>query len=152
MQTLEVLKTLITYPTITPKECGIYEFIKAFLPDFEVLELNKNNVKNLFLYKQFQGEGERRDLCFGGHIDVVPPGDGWEAFVPVVRGEYLYGRGAQDMKGGVAAFLCAIKEFCESKTQSLKNFCTWDISDFLKVSSVMRRERQSMGANTLCNL
>ena len=45
MQTLEVLKTLITYPTITPKECGIYEFIKAFLPDFEVLELNKNNVK-----------------------------------------------------------------------------------------------------------
>ena len=41
MQTLEVLKTLITYPTITPKECGIYEFIKAFLPDFEVLELNK---------------------------------------------------------------------------------------------------------------
>ncbi|TLE15521.1 succinyl-diaminopimelate desuccinylase [Helicobacter apodemus] len=118
MQTLEVLKTLITYPTITPKECGIYEFIKAFLPDFEVLELNKNNVKNLFLYKQFQGEGERRDLCFGGHIDVVPPGDGWEAFVPVVRGEYLYGRGAQDMKGGVAAFLCAIKEFCESKTHS----------------------------------
>ncbi|WP_104722511.1 succinyl-diaminopimelate desuccinylase [Helicobacter mesocricetorum] len=118
MQTLEVLKTLITYPTITPKECGIYEFIREFLPDFQVLELEKNNVKNLFLYKQLQGSGERRDLCFGGHIDVVPPGDGWEAFTPVIKGEYLYGRGTQDMKGGVAAFLCAVREFLESKTQS----------------------------------
>ncbi|WP_235532804.1 succinyl-diaminopimelate desuccinylase [Sphingomonas sp. Leaf412] len=48
-------------------------------------------------------------LAFAGHVDVVPPGEGWTAgaFVPEVRGEMLYGRGAVDMKGAIAAFVAA---------------------------------------------
>ena len=46
---------------------------------------------------------------FAGHLDVVPPGEGWQTdpFVPEIRGELLYGRGAVDMKGGIAAFVAA---------------------------------------------
>ena len=97
MQTnvIEVLQKLITYPTITPKECGIYEYIKEILSDFEVLEFEKEGVKNLFLYKDLSlqnaesqkidinstntelYEAKKTHLCFAGHIDVVPPGEGW---------------------------------------------------------------------------
>ncbi|TLD85018.1 succinyl-diaminopimelate desuccinylase [Helicobacter sp. MIT 11-5569] len=119
-QTLEVLKNLISYPSITPKECGIYAYICAILPEFKALCFDKNGVKNIFLYKDFM-ESKNTDskvahLCFAGHIDVVPPGEGWESepFVPLQKDGFLYGRGAQDMKGGVAAFVCAIREFLDS--------------------------------------
>ena len=48
-------------------------------------------------------------LAFAGHLDVVPPGEGWsaDAFAPVERDGLLYGRGAVDMKGAVAAFIAA---------------------------------------------
>lgn len=140
MQTnvIEVLQKLITYPTITPKECGIYEYIKEILSDFEVLEFEKEGVKNLFLYKDLSlqnaesqkidinstntelYEAKKTHLCFAGHIDVVPPGEGWasEPFTPMVKEGFLYGRGTQDMKAGVSAFLCAIREFVDSPISS----------------------------------
>jgi succinyl-diaminopimelate desuccinylase len=51
-----------------------------------------------------------RHFAFAGHLDVVPPGDGWESgpFAPEIRGNILYGRGACDMKGSIAAFVAAI--------------------------------------------
>ncbi|PNB46032.1 succinyl-diaminopimelate desuccinylase, partial [Pseudomonas sp. FW305-130] len=54
--------------------------------------------------------GEGTHVAFAGHLDVVPPGEGWAsgAFVPEVRGGLLYGRGAVDMKGAIAAFVTAI--------------------------------------------
>ena len=111
---LEVLSKLISYPTITPKDCGIYDFIKSFLPNFEVLEVNVKDVKNLFLFKYF-GDRTKKPLhfCFGGHIDVVPPGEGWSSdpFSALITKDYIYGRGVQDMKGGVSAFLCAMSDF-----------------------------------------
>lgn len=120
-KSIEVLKQLITYPTITPQECGIYAYIKEILHDFEVLEFDKERVKNLFLYKDLSAQNaeshrsKKTHLCFAGHIDVVPPGEGWasEPFSPTIKEGFLYGRGAQDMKAGVAAFLCAIREFVD---------------------------------------
>ncbi|MBX7489941.1 succinyl-diaminopimelate desuccinylase [Helicobacter turcicus] len=119
-QTIEVLKQLIAYPSVTPQECGIYKFIREILPEFRALEFDKNGVKNVFLYKDFAQsqniESKPVHLCFAGHIDVVPAGEGWESdpFVPLEKDGFLYGRGAQDMKGGVAAFVCAIREFLDS--------------------------------------
>ena len=54
---------------------------------------------------------------FAGHLDVVPPGEGWsgDPFVPEVRGGLLYGRGAVDMKGGIAAFVAAAAEVAEHR-------------------------------------
>lgn len=118
MEALEVLKKLVTYPTITPKECGIYEYIESLLKDFTPLKFTKNDVCNLFLYKEFKGKSQDKiHLCFAGHIDVVPSGEGWESdpFTPTQKDGYLYGRGTQDMKGGISAFLCALREFCDKE-------------------------------------
>ena len=64
-------------------------------------------MKNLFLYKDLSAgnaefQSAKTHLCFAGHIDVVPPGEGWESepFTPTEREGFLYGRGAQDMKAG----------------------------------------------------
>ncbi|PAF50021.1 succinyl-diaminopimelate desuccinylase [Helicobacter sp. 12S02232-10] len=118
MNPTEVLSKLVAYPTITPQECGIYEFIQSLVPDFKSFAINEGGVKNLFLFKHL-GESEKKPLhfCFAGHIDVVPPGNGWQSdpFIPELKGDYLYGRGTQDMKGGVSAFLCALRDFLDSK-------------------------------------
>jgi len=108
MDIIELFKKLLSFKSITPNDAGTMEFIKNYLNDFEIIESEKENVKNLFLYKNF-GKGEH--LCFAGHIDVVPPGVGWntDPFEPVEKDGYIYARGAQDMKSGVAAFLYALK-------------------------------------------
>jgi succinyl-diaminopimelate desuccinylase len=99
---------LLQFKSITPNDDGAMKFIKEYLNEYEVVEINKNGVKNLFLYKKFS-EGEH--LCFAGHIDVVPAGDGWESdpFTPTIKDDTIYARGTQDMKSGVAAFLYALK-------------------------------------------
>jgi len=109
LDTIELFIKLLSYPSVTPNDEGALTFIRDYLDDFEAEWINKMNVKNLFLYKKF---GEGPHLCFAGHIDVVPPGDGWESdpFVPKVENRYIYARGTQDMKSGVAAFVQACRE------------------------------------------
>lgn len=109
MQLLELFKKLLSYKSITPNDDGALDFIEGYLDGFKSFRVDIEDTKNLFMYKKFSG-GEH--LCFAGHIDVVPPGDGWDSdpFTPTVKDGYIYGRGAQDMKSGLAAFLKAIKE------------------------------------------
>ncbi|BDQ29089.1 Succinyl-diaminopimelate desuccinylase DapE [Helicobacter ailurogastricus] len=113
MNPVDVAQKLITYETITPREEGIYDYIRSLLPDFVALRADKEGVKNLFLYKDFGGANPLH-FCFAGHVDVVPVGEGWSIapFSGKILDRFLYGRGAQDMKGGIAAFICALKEFC----------------------------------------
>ena len=108
MNIIELFKKLLSFKSITPQDAGAMEFIKNYLNNFEVIEIEKEGVKNLFLFKRF-GDGEH--LCFAGHIDVVPPGDGWKSdpFNPIEKEGFIFARGAQDMKSGVAAFLYALK-------------------------------------------
>jgi len=108
MSVLELFEKLLKFKSITPNDDGAMEFIKEYLNKFNAIEINKNGVKNLFLYKKFS-EGEH--LCFAGHIDVVPPGEGWESdpFTPTIKNGKIFARGTQDMKSGVAAFLYALK-------------------------------------------
>lgn len=65
-------------------------------------------VENLFAIR----EGPGRHFAFAGHLDVVPPGDGWHSdpFIPQIRGDLLHGRGAVDMKGSIAAFVAALHD------------------------------------------
>lgn len=109
LKTEELFLKLLRFVSVTPQDGGAFEFIKAYLSDFEVIEVNVEQTKNLFLYKRF---GEGPHLCFAGHIDVVPPGHGWnsEPFEPLIKEGVVYARGAQDMKSGVCAFLQALKE------------------------------------------
>lgn len=108
MTPIELLKQLISFVSLTPNEAGSFEFIKSYLHDFSTIEVEKEGVKNLFLYKKF---GEGKHICFAGHIDVVPAGGEWasEPFEAAEKDGVIYGRGAADMKSGVAAFLYALK-------------------------------------------
>ncbi|WP_163532616.1 succinyl-diaminopimelate desuccinylase [Helicobacter suis] len=114
MNALTLTQKLLTYQTITPKEEGIFAYLASLLPDFKVLYAHKEPVKNVFFYKDFGGENPLH-FCFAGHVDVVPAGEGWsvDPFAGVLIDNFLYGRGAQDMKGGIAAFFCALIEFCK---------------------------------------
>ncbi len=66
-------------------------------------------VENLFAIRQGTSGGH---FAFAGHVDVVPPGNGWasDPFVPEIKGDLLHGRGAVDMKGSIAAFVAALHE------------------------------------------
>jgi succinyl-diaminopimelate desuccinylase len=65
-------------------------------------------VENLFAIRAASGG----HFAFAGHVDVVPPGNGWtsDPFVPEIKGDLLYGRGAVDMKGSIAAFVAALHD------------------------------------------
>ncbi|EJX8727922.1 succinyl-diaminopimelate desuccinylase [Campylobacter upsaliensis] len=109
MNAKEFLIELLKFKSITPNDDGALNFIALELEDFEAFFIEKEGVKNLLLTKKFNDEGEH--LAFGGHIDVVPAGEGWEnePFNPVEKDGFIYARGSQDMKSGVAAFVSAVK-------------------------------------------
>ncbi len=106
MNVVDLLLKLLSCESLTPDDAGSLKFIEAYLEGFEAIYVNKEGVKNLFLTKTF---GQGAHLCFAGHVDVVPAGQGWQTnpFTPVIKEGYIYGRGAQDMKSGVAAFVQA---------------------------------------------
>ncbi|WP_297579825.1 succinyl-diaminopimelate desuccinylase [Devosia sp.] len=110
----DLLTRLIACPSVTPDEAGALDVLETALGGlgFAVTRLRFEGdgsypVDNLFATR---GVGGRR-LLFGGHTDVVPPGDSafWttDPFTPRVADGRLYGRGAADMKSGIAAFVAA---------------------------------------------
>ncbi|HIP14584.1 MAG TPA: succinyl-diaminopimelate desuccinylase [Sulfurimonas autotrophica] len=109
MDVIRLFKYLINSKSETPDDGGILNFVEDYLEGFEAIRIDVEDVKNLFIYKKFS-EGEH--LCFAGHVDVVPAGEGWQSnpYEAVEKEGYIYGRGAQDMKSGLAAFIQAVKE------------------------------------------
>ena len=124
MNVVDLLLKLLSFESVTPDDAGSMAFIESYLKGYEATYVNKEGVKNLFLTKKFS---EGPHLCFAGHVDVVPAGDGWhtDPFVPVIKEGKIYARGTQDMKSGVAAFLQAAKE-CESFSGRLSILLTSD--------------------------
>ncbi len=105
-------KALIAAPSVTPARGRVFDVAEAALlaagftvERFVDGEEPDGPVENLLAVRGSSGP----HLSFAGHLDVVPPGDGWSADAcdPVVRGDLLHGRGAVDMKGAVAAFIAA---------------------------------------------
>ncbi|MGE4295609.1 MAG: succinyl-diaminopimelate desuccinylase [Campylobacterales bacterium] len=107
-ETIELLKKLIACPSVTPNEAGTFAMVRDFLPEFRAELIEENGIQNLWLTRK---NGPGPHLCFAGHLDVVPPGEGWSSdpFMPLEEGGFITGRGAQDMKAGAAAFLVACK-------------------------------------------
>ncbi|PZU07431.1 succinyl-diaminopimelate desuccinylase [Sphingomonas sp.] len=109
---LEFAQALMACNSVTPADGGAQAVLADALASigFEVHRFSHGEapdgpIENLFATR---GSGGRH-FAFAGHTDVVPPGEGWEsdAFLPSIRGELLYGRGAVDMKGAIAAFVAA---------------------------------------------
>ncbi len=111
--TLDLSIDLIGRHSVSPDDGGCQEVMAAHLEKigFTVEHLPFGQVSNLWARR---GSGQPL-VCFAGHTDVVPPGNAqqWESdpFVPEVRDGYLYGRGAADMKGSLAAMVTACERF-----------------------------------------
>ena len=112
---LELTKELIKKPSVTPLDEGCQDLVASRLKKlgFKINHLAFGEVSNLWAT---YGEGEKT-LTLLGHTDVVPTGpvEKWtnDPFEPTERDGLLYGRGAADMKGSVAAFVVAAEEFCQ---------------------------------------
>lgn len=114
--TLALTQQLIALPSVTPLDHGCQHLIAERLAPlgFQAEFLNFEEVENLWLRRGTEGP----IFCFAGHTDVVPTGPlaAWDSppFEPQIRDGLLYGRGAADMKGSIAAFVIAAENFvCE---------------------------------------
>ncbi|MCO7190299.1 MULTISPECIES: succinyl-diaminopimelate desuccinylase [unclassified Pseudoalteromonas] len=127
--TVNTLRRLITAPSVTPDDAGTIEYLSQRLSalGFECTPLDCNGVRNLVARRQF---GPGPVMAFAGHVDVVPANPrGWIAhpFAAAVIDDVIYGRGAADMKGGVAAMLSATERLCE-QTQHCQGTLFWLIT------------------------
>ncbi len=119
---LQLAKELIKFPTVTPVDAGIMKFLEKKLKTLgfktKILEFKEKNskpVKNLYAKL-----GDKRpNFCYAGHLDVVPAGNlkDWTVnpFKPSIKKGHLVGRGANDMKSSIAAFVSAVSNFVTNK-------------------------------------
>ena len=115
---LKLAKELIRFPSITPKDAGAIKFLSKRLKSLgfkcKILEFKDKKskpIKNLYA----KLGTKQPNLCYAGHTDVVPPGNlnDWTVnpFKPIVKKNYLIGRGANDMKSSIACFVSAVDKF-----------------------------------------
>ena len=111
----ELTANLIKCPSVTPDEGGAITLLDNLLSQngFECTRIERGGVSNLFA--RWGSGNNGRTFGFNGHTDVVPVGDiaAWsvDPFGAEVKDGFLYGRGATDMKSGVAAFVAAAIDF-----------------------------------------
>ena len=116
---LDNAQRLIAAQSVTPATGEVFDVLEAMLGSigFDIHRFTRGDgdegsddapVENLFAIRR--GPEGSKHFAFAGHLDVVPPGEGWSSapFDPEIRGELLYGRGAVDMKGAIAAMVAAV--------------------------------------------
>jgi len=156
---LQLAKELIKFPTVTPIDAGIMKFLEKKLKTLgfktKILEFKEKNnkpVKNL--YARLGNKGP--NFCYAGHLDVVPPGNlkDWTVnpFKPSIKKGYLIGRGANDMKSSIAAFVSAVSSFVSNKRKfngSISFLITGDeegvaINGTKKVVDYLRKKKEKI--------
>jgi len=156
---LQLAKELIKFPTVTPIDAGIMKFLEKKLKTLgfktKILEFKEKNnkpVKNL--YARLGNKG--LNFCYAGHLDVVPPGNlkDWTVnpFKPSIKKGYLIGRGANDMKSSIAAFVSAVSSFVSNKRKfngSISFLITGDeegvaINGTKKVVDYLRKKKEKI--------
>jgi succinyl-diaminopimelate desuccinylase len=156
---LQLAKELIKFPTVTPIDAGIMKFLEKKLKTLgfktKILEFKEKNskpVKNL--YARLGNKGP--NFCYAGHLDVVPAGNlkDWTVnpFKPSIKKGYLIGRGANDMKSSIAAFVSAVSNFVGNKRKfngSISLLITGDeegvaINGTKKVVDYLRKKKEKI--------
>ena len=118
---VKLAKELIKFPSITPVDAGVMKFLEKKLKKLgfktKIIEFKEKNfkpVKNLYA----KIGRKEPNFCYAGHLDVVPPGNlgDWTVnpFKPSIKKGHLIGRGANDMKSSIAAFVSAVSAFVEN--------------------------------------
>ncbi|MDB2427871.1 succinyl-diaminopimelate desuccinylase [Candidatus Pelagibacter bacterium] len=156
---LQLAKELIKFPTVTPIDAGIMKFLEKKLKTLgfktKILEFREKNAKPVKnLYARLGNKGP--NFCYAGHLDVVPAGNlkDWTVnpFNPSIKKGYLIGRGANDMKSSIAAFVSAVSSFVENKRKfngSISLLITGDeegvaINGTKKVVDYLRKKKEKI--------
>ena len=111
--TISLSKELISRASVTPEDAGCQKLMTERLAaiGFDIEHLRFDDVDNFWAIRGDSGP----ILCFAGHTDVVPSGpeSSWQTppFEPTIKDGMLYGRGAADMKGSLAAMIVAVEQF-----------------------------------------
>jgi len=156
---LQLAKELIRFPSITPVDAGIMKFLEKKLKrlgfktkTLEFKERGFKPVKNL--YARFGNKSP--NFCYAGHLDVVPPGNikHWTTnpFRPSIKRGHLIGRGANDMKSSIAAFVSAVSKFLSKNKKfngSISLLITGDeegdaVNGTKKVVEFLRKKREKI--------
>ena len=156
---LQLAKELIRFPSITPVDAGIMKFLEKKLKrlgfktkTLEFKERGFKPVKNL--YARFGNKSP--NFCYAGHLDVVPPGNikDWTTnpFRPSIKRGHLIGRGANDMKSSIAAFVSAVSTFLSKDKKfngSISLLITGDeegdaVNGTKKVVEFLRKKREKI--------
>ncbi|WP_370174089.1 succinyl-diaminopimelate desuccinylase [Sphingobium abikonense] len=123
---------LLACPSITPATGAVFDEVESMLVPlgftvdrFKAGEAPDGPVENLLAWRT---TGAGPHFAFAGHLDVVPPGAGWSSdpFSPDIRGDLLYGRGAVDMKGAIAAFVAALADLPDDLPGTVSLIITGD--------------------------
>lgn len=129
---VDIASRLIACPSVTPARGEVFAVLEAMLAPlgftvdrFVVGEAPDGPVENLLAWRT---TGAGPHFAFAGHLDVVPPGNGWtsDPFTPELRGDLLHGRGAVDMKGSIAAFVAALGGISEDLPGTISLIITGD--------------------------
>ncbi|HRE44356.1 MAG TPA: succinyl-diaminopimelate desuccinylase [Terricaulis sp.] len=111
---IPLAQALMRAPSVTPVEAGALDVIETALKPmgFRIKRYKFGAVDNLYARL---GDAAP-NFCFAGHVDVVPPGEGWasDPFDPQIRDGMIYGRGAADMKTAIAAMVAGTQGFLQS--------------------------------------
>ena len=156
---LQLAKELIKFPSITPIDAGVIKFLEKKLKKLgfktKILEFKEKDfkpVKNL--YARIGSNGP--NFCYAGHLDVVPPGNikDWtiNPFKPSIKKGHLIGRGANDMKSSIAAFVSAVSVFLSKKRKfngSISLLITGDeegdaVNGTKKVVEYLKRKKEKI--------
>lgn len=124
---VELLQDLIKFQSVSPSDAGAMDWITDLLKSlgFKCININGADSITKNLYASI-GKGEK-NLCFAGHLDVVPSGaeNDWlyPPFSGAIKDGMVYGRGAVDMKGAIASYLFSVMRFLkEGKNFSRLSF------------------------------
>ena len=156
---LQLSKDLIRFPSVTPKDAGAIRFLSKKLKKLgfncKILEFKDKRskpIKNLYA----KIGKKRPNLCYAGHTDVVPPGNlkDWTVnpFKPLIKNNYLIGRGANDMKSSIACFAAAVSKFLKKNKKfngSISFLITGDeegyaINGTKKVVDYLKRKKEKI--------
>ena len=149
---IELLQSLIKIKSLSPKDMGCFDLIEKELSElnFNIKRINYQNVENLYASVGSSG----KLFCFLGHTDVVPSGpeEKWKhpPFSATIEDDLLYGRGVADMKGSVAAFIEASKDFLSScrLCQNWKKRIAWWTFKTIWKTRTHRLSRESNKSNS----
>ena len=125
----DLLQQLIRCRSVTPQDDNAQLLLKEWLEflGFQVLQLDFNGTPNLYATKKKPG---KKHLLLAGHSDVVPADNPeqwmYDPFAGVIDQGYIYGRGAQDMKGGLVCFIAALAKIADKESPSISLAITGD--------------------------